>query len=139
MNIGQAAERSGLPAKTIRYYEECGLLQPPERDGRGYRRYAISDVQFLRLIRQARHLGFTMAQCRELIDLYRDRSRSRAEVMNLALRRVGEIDQKIAELWAVHHALSDFIARSDDRARRDYPMMDDFVGSAEGGARERSA
>ena len=139
MNIGQAAKRSGLPAKTIRYYEECGLLQPPERDAHGYRRYETSDVQFFRLLRQARRLGFTMTECRELIDLYRDRNRSSADVANLALRRIGEIDRKIDDLQTVRRALSDLVARCRGDARPDCPMVDDIGGAPRHGHRERSA
>lgn len=138
MNIGQAAERSGLPAKTIRYYEECGLLDPPHRDANGYRRYASSDVQFLRLLRRARRLGFSMTDCRELIELYRDRSRSSADVKKLALRRIGEINRKIIELQSIQRTLFDLVARCDGDTRPDCPIIDDLAGTASGGGK-RSA
>src|SRR3546814_19634419 len=79
MNIGAAAKRSGLPSKTIRYYEDIGLVTPLRRDN-GFRDYADRDVHDLRFIARARGLGFTVEQCRHLLALYRDKDRSRAAV-----------------------------------------------------------
>ena len=60
MNIGTVAHRSGVPAKTIRYYESVGLIPPAERKSNGYRRYGELDVQALRFIQRTRQLGFTV-------------------------------------------------------------------------------
>jgi DNA-binding transcriptional MerR regulator len=75
MNIKDAAERSGLPAKTIRYYEEVGLVQPL-RDANSYRAFRDSDVHKLRFLARARALGFTIEDCRVLLSLYEDKSRA---------------------------------------------------------------
>ena len=80
MNIGQAAERSGLPAKTIRYYEQIGLIDPPARRSSNYRDYDETDVQTLLFIQRARSLGFSIDDCRDLLALNRARDRSAAEV-----------------------------------------------------------
>ena len=97
MNIGQAAERSGLPTKTIRYYEDVGLLQPARR-ANGFRDYGDRDVHDLRFIARARGLGFSVEQCRHLLDLYRDRSRASAEVRQVAADHIEVIRAKIDEL-----------------------------------------
>ncbi len=62
MNIGEASERSGLPSKTIRYYEDIGLIRP-ERGGNGYRDYAATDVHKLRFLQRSRGLGFSVEEC----------------------------------------------------------------------------
>jgi DNA-binding transcriptional MerR regulator len=62
MNIGDVAERSGLPAKTIRYYEDIGLIRP-KRGGNGYRAFANADVHKLAFLGRARSLGFSIEEC----------------------------------------------------------------------------
>jgi MerR family transcriptional regulator, copper efflux regulator len=77
MNIGAAARRSGLPPKTIRYYEEIGLLTA-SRAANGYRDYSEADVQRLGFVQRARRLGFSVEECRQLLSLYSDRDRASA-------------------------------------------------------------
>ena len=72
MNIGDAADRSGLPAKTIRYYEDIGLLRPG-RAGNGYRDYSAREVHQLRFLQRSRSLGFSIEECRQLLSLYDDK------------------------------------------------------------------
>ena len=76
MTIGEAATRSGVPAKTIRYYEEIGLIGEASRNSNLYRSYADADVAMLRFVGRARRLGFSIEELKSLIALYRDRSRS---------------------------------------------------------------
>lgn len=85
VTIGQASERSGVPPKTIRFYEELGLLKPAERLANRYRAYDEGNVQTLRFIRRARNLGFTLEQVDELLALYRNRRRKSEDVKRLAL------------------------------------------------------
>src|SRR6056297_326943 len=75
MNIGDVAERTGLPAKTIRYYEEIGLVRPL-RGENGYRRFRESDVHKLGFLGRARSLGFSIEDCRGLLALYEDEGRA---------------------------------------------------------------
>ena len=102
MNIGEAAAQSGVPAKTIRYYEEIGLIQPARRADNGYRAYRETDVHMLRFVQRARSLGFSVRDCRQLLQLYQDPHRASADVKALAERRVAEIDRKMAR--AAQHA-----------------------------------
>ena len=85
MNIGDAANLSGVSAKMIRYYEEVGLITPPERNQNGYRAYEKSNIHELKFIRRARDLGFTVEQICGLMHLWRDRSRASADVKRIAL------------------------------------------------------
>ena len=98
MNIGTAARRSGLPAKTLRYYETIGLVVPSGRQENGYRAYDERDVHLLTFVRRARSLGFSVADCRDLLGLYRDRHRASADVKALAQSRIEEIGRKIERL-----------------------------------------
>ena len=79
MNIGEAARHSGLPAKTIRYYEEIGLVRPDRRDN-NYRDYGAHALEVLRFLRRSREFGFTIEQCRALLTLYEDPTRCSSQV-----------------------------------------------------------
>ena len=85
MNIGEAADRSGLPVKTLRYYEGIGLVVPSGRKTNRYRIYSERDIQLLRFVCRARSLGFKVEACRELLELYRDRTRNSADVRSAIL------------------------------------------------------
>ena len=78
MNIKDVAAKAGLPAKTIRYYEEIGLITPLRQDN-GYRHFREGDLHKLAFIGRARSLGFTIEECRALLALYEDRARASAE------------------------------------------------------------
>ena len=97
MNISIAAKQSGLTSKTIRYYEEIGLLPPASRGESGYRDYSSRDVDLQRFIRRARDLGFSVKECRSLIELFLDPDRASRDVQELAQAKINEIDHRIKE------------------------------------------
>ena len=129
MHISEAAVRSRLPAKTIRYYEEAGLIGPAARETNGYRDYSERDVHLLRFVQRARSLGFAMQDCRELLSLYDNKRRSSADVKAIALRRLGEIERKLAELESLRAVLSDLVERCHGDDRPDCPILDNMAGS----------
>ncbi|WP_151777781.1 Cu(I)-responsive transcriptional regulator [Acinetobacter brisouii] len=98
MNIGQVAKQTGLSSKMIRYYEEVGLLPNIQRSSAGYRVYGAQDLQALRFIRHARTLDFSIEQIKELLSLWRNQSRHSAEVKQLALAHIEQLQQRIAAL-----------------------------------------
>ncbi|WP_369312120.1 Cu(I)-responsive transcriptional regulator [Providencia rettgeri] len=98
MNIGQAAKLSGISAKMIRYYEQTGLLPKAKRTDKGYRHYTQSDLESFRLIRRARHLGFSSEQIATLLVLWKDNQRASAHVKTMALTHLAELNKKINEL-----------------------------------------
>lgn len=134
MNIGTVAEKSGVPPKTIRYYETIGLIGAAERRPNGYRSYSPLDMQTLNFIKRARGLGFSVVEVRSLLDLWRDNTRSNAAVKALATRHVNVLDRKIEELAAMRTTLMDLVKRCRGDARPDCPILDDLGDtSAQGG------
>ena len=129
MNIGAASARSGLPEKTIRYYEEIGLIAPSRR-GNGYRDYGERDLHILKFLHRSRSLGFSIEDCRSLLSLYRDRERASADVKQLAERRLAEIDGKIRELQSIKRTLAHLAQNCHGDARPDCPILDDLAGEA---------
>lgn len=127
MNIGTAAHKTGLPAKTIRYYEEIGLLSP-DRAGNGYRDYSDNDVHRLRFLQRARGLGFSVEECRQLLSLYDDKKRESADVKAIASAKLTEIDRKLAELTALRAMLSHLVHHCHGNQRPDCPIMDELSG-----------
>jgi len=127
MNIGLASDRSGVPAKTIRYYESIGLIPPADRTDGNYRDYDDSAVSVLQFLKRARAFGFTIDDCRELLSLYRDRNRSSADVKAIAGRRVVEIEAKILELKALRDTLGHLVDRCHGDERPDCPILDDLA------------
>jgi len=129
MNISQAAERSGVPAKTIRYYESIGLTPEPDRRGNGYRDYGKNDVETLRFIGRARKLGFSLRDISSLLTLWHDRNRTSAEVKRLAGDHIAALDTRIEELMAVRRVLQELSERCHGDERPDCPILDNLAGS----------
>lgn len=127
MNIGAVSEKSSLPAKTIRYYEDIGLIRPERRDN-GYRDYSTEDVHRLRFLQRSRSLGFSVEECRQLLALYSDRERESAEVKAVAATKLGEIERKIAELQALRGMLSHLVATCHGDHRPECPIIDGLSG-----------
>ena len=127
MNIGEAAKASGVSAKMIRYYESIGLIPAAGRTESGYRVYAPTEVQMLRFIHRSRALGFPVKDVAELLALWRDRSRSSAQVKELALHRIADIDTKIAELRSIRQTLTDLATRCHGDDRPDCPILEDLA------------
>ena len=131
MNIGAAARASGVPAKTIRYYEEIGLIEAAARSDGNYRVYGDHEVQTLRFIQRARSLGFSVGEVAELLALWRDHSRSSRQVKALASRHLQDIDGKIAALRSMRDTLKELIERCHGDARPDCPILADLAGYGE--------
>lgn len=127
MNVGIAARRSGLPAKTIRYYEDIGLIRPARADN-GYRDYSDDDLHRLGFLRRARGLGFSIEDCRQLMALYADKSRASHDVRELARSHVQAIEEKVRELEQMRATLETLIHACHGDERPDCPILDDMAG-----------
>ncbi|MBR0682899.1 Cu(I)-responsive transcriptional regulator [Roseomonas eburnea] len=129
MNIGDAAKVSGVSVKMIRHYEAIGLLPAATRTESGYRVYRPEDVHALRFIRNARDLGFPLAEIEELLGLWRDRARASAEVKRLALAHVAAIDEKLKALQAMGDTLRELAASCHGDHRPDCPILKGISGA----------
>ncbi|KQZ79118.1 Cu(I)-responsive transcriptional regulator [Mesorhizobium sp. Root157] len=129
MNVGDAARRAGLPAKTIRYYEEIGLIAP-QRAGNGYRAYSGDDVHRLAFLKRARDLGFSIEVCRQLMALYQDRSRASADVRQIASDHVRAIEDKIRELQSMRATLQKLVHACHGDERPDCPILEEMAGES---------
>src|ERR1700761_6061925 len=126
MNIGDASEKSGLPAKTIRYYEDIGLIHP-DRAENGYRDYSGDDVHKLRFLHRSRGLGFSVEECRQLLALYEDKSRASSDVREIASSKLTEIDRKIRELTELRRTLEHLVHACHGNDRPDCPILEELA------------
>jgi len=127
MNIGHAADQTGLGPKTLRYYEEIGLVLPGRAEN-GYRDYSSDQVHQLKFLARARSLGFSIVECRALLSLYQDTSRASSDVRKLAKGHLGQIEAKISELKSMHSTLSHLISACHGDDRPDCPILDELAG-----------
>lgn len=128
MNIGEVAEHTGIPTKTIRYYEEIGLVHPTRRPN-GYRAFRDADIHKLTFLGRARALGFTIEDCRTLLALYEDESRESSQVRAIASDHLKKIVQKIVQLESMHKTLSDLVDACKGDHRPDCPILSDLSSS----------
>lgn len=123
MNIGEAARQSGLPTKTIRYYESIGLLSPSRRTN-GFRDYGEGEVHNLRFIGCARGLGFSVDQCRDLVDLFADRTRAAADLRAAAQPHLVTIERKVEELRRLKRTLDRLMGEPIVEGRPIWPVLE---------------
>ena len=131
MRIGEAAKRSGMAARTIRFYEEAGLIEPATRRESGYREFGADDVRRLRFIHRARNLGFGIDEVGRLLSLWSDRERASADVKRLALEHVARVEAKMAELRSMRDAILHLAERCHGDDRPECPILDELAGGAD--------
>jgi MerR family transcriptional regulator, copper efflux regulator len=127
MNIAEVGKATGLPAKTIRYYEDIGLVQPLRSDN-GYRQFREKDLHKLAFVGRARSLGFSIEDCRALLALYEDRTRESREVHQIASEQLARVQAKIVELRAMEATLSQLVACCHNDDRPDCPILGELSG-----------
>lgn len=123
MNIGKAAQASGVSAKMIRYYESIELIPPARRRESGYRKYSSSDVHMLQFIRRSRDLGFSLSEIKELLSLWLDKSRQSADVKRIATAHMTELREKIDSLEQIANTLQTLIEGCSGDDRPDCPIL----------------
>ena len=124
MNIGEAAEATGVTAKMIRHYEQIGLIRAAGRTGSGYRVYGAKDLSTLSFIRRARDLGFSIAQIRDLLTLWQDRARASGDVKRIASGHIEEMKEKMRLLQEMVHTLEHLSAHCHGDDRPDCPILE---------------
>ena len=132
MNIGEAASESGVPAKTIRYYESIGLIPPAVRAKNGYRNYSPFDIETLKFIQHARRLGFSVKDVGGLLELWWDKSRTSADVKALALKHISDVEKRIAKLQSIRNTLIDLTDRCYGDDRPNCPILEDLAAGPDG-------
>ena len=105
LTIGKVASRAGLSIDTVRYYEREGLLEKPARSASGYRHFPSDAVARLCFIQQAKELGFSLHEIKELLSLRVTPGRSCADVRAHAEHKIADVDRRIARLRRVRGAL----------------------------------
>ena len=126
MNIGEVSLRAGLPPKTIRYYEDIGLVLP-HRSENGYRDFGETDLHKLAFLGRARALGFSIKECRTLLGLYEDDHRESSQVKSVAEQHLAQIDEKIEQLQAMRNTLGHLVAACHGDDRPDCPILEDLA------------
>lgn len=120
LRVSQLAHAAGVPAKTIRYYEQVGVLPAAQRSAAGYRQYSREDVHRLLFVRRARALGLSLSQVRDLAgELEGDRcSTMRPRLRRLVTDQLLVVQQRIAEFQVLERQLTDVLRRIDKTAAR---------------------
>jgi DNA-binding transcriptional MerR regulator len=118
MRIGKLARRLDMNTQTIRYYERIGLLPEPERTESGYRAYGDEDERRLRFIKNARSVGLTLGEVKEVL-AFHERGEAPCEyVTETIARRAEEVERQIAELTEFKGELDRLYARAREQVRR---------------------
>lgn len=110
LTIGKLASRGGVNIETIRYYERRGLLPKPSRAASGYRLYADDAVRWLRFIKQAQLLGFSLTEIQELLSLRMRPGTTCGDIKQRAHQKIAAVDQKIEDLRRIKSALTKLAA-----------------------------
>jgi len=127
VNIGSAAELSGISAKMVRHYESLGLLPRVARTDSGYRQYSQADVHTLQFIKRSRDLGFSMAEIAELVTLWQNRRRTSASVKRIAQKHVDELATRIEAMQSMQRTLRQLLHHCHGDERPDCPILDDLA------------
>jgi MerR family copper efflux transcriptional regulator len=127
LNIGEAAQTSGVSAKMIRHYEAIGLMPAARRTVSGYRVYDEQDIRVLQFIHRGRALGFSLENIAALLALWQDKDRASADVRRLAEQHIGQLDRKIAELQSMKRTLEALASSCHGDQRSDCPILDDLA------------
>lgn len=106
LTVGEAAEAVGVSCKAIRVWEARGLIPQAERTASGYRKFAETDLAPMRFIRQAKALGLTLGEIREVLDLRHAGANPCGRVVEAIDTHVATIDQAIADLVQLRHTLT---------------------------------
>ncbi len=124
MNIGDISKRAELPTKTVRYYADVGLVKPTGRTDSGYRTYDEKALRKLIFVRRSRAMGFSIEDCRKLLDLFENQTRASSEVRHIAKQRLAEISDKLAELKTLEKELTLLVSSCNGDDRPDCPILD---------------
>ncbi len=127
MNIGAVAKLTGLSSKSIRLYEDKGLITSPSRTESGYREYSEQHIQELNLISRAKNAGFSLLECKDFVQLAHDPSRKSSAVKEKARIKLKEVENKIAELKEIEKQLKEWVSACPGDANSECPIINDLT------------
>lgn len=128
MNISEAARRSGLSSKTIRYYEDIALIDPALRSANGYRQYNDRAVRELLFLARSRDVGFNLEESGQLLALLRNSERHSVHAKKLVLEKAGQLQERIEQLQAMQGVLRTMAQRCNGDEGPDCAILDDLAG-----------
>lgn len=128
MNIGEVAKRSDVSAKMIRKYEEQGIIPKAGRSESGYRRYKEDDVHILRFVKRARLLGFSMKEIKALLNLWKNKNRSAAQVKKLTALHMEDLEKKKKEIDRMLKTLKELSTLCHGNEKADCAILDGLAG-----------
>lgn len=126
MNIGELSKLSGVSSKMIRRYEDDGIVAKAKRTDSGYRVYQDQDVQIFKFIKRSRELGFSLSDTKQLVSLWRNKSRSSAKVKEIAKQHVQDLTEKLNETKQMILQLNHLVKNCHGDSRPDCPIIDDL-------------
>ncbi len=129
MNIGAISQITGLSTKSIRLYEEKGIITAPLRSDAGYREYSNQHLQELNLVSRAKNAGFSLAECRDLVDLAHNPNRKSSEVKQRTQDKLTEIKLKIQHLQEIENQLSQWVSSCPGDGNSHCPIIEDLTKS----------
>jgi len=127
MNIGAVSKLTGLSSKSIRLYEDKGLITAPGRSDSGYREYSERHVQELNLISRAKNAGFSLLECKEFVQLASNPNRKSSEVKAKAKEKLLEVEMKIKELKEIERQLKSWVSACPGDANSQCPIIEDLT------------
>ncbi|KOO15767.1 MerR family transcriptional regulator [Vibrio xuii] len=127
MNIGAVSKLTGLSSKSIRLYEDKGLITPPSRSDAGYREYSEQQVQQLNLISRAKNAGFSLLECKEFVQLASNPNRKSSEVKAKAKEKLAEVEVKIKELKEIERQLKSWVSACPGDSGSQCPIIEDLT------------
>ncbi len=116
MTRGQVAERAGVHAETVRYYEQRKLIPRPPRSASGYRQYTVAYVERIRFIKRAQELGFTLSEIQELLSMSVHPEQYSSDVRQRVQVKIIDVAEKIRDLERIQRALVDLATTCDGHA-----------------------
>ena len=128
MNIGEVSRASGLPIKTIRYYEDVGLITP-HRQENGYRVFSDHALYRLKLLRRSRNLGFSVKECLKLLKLYDDPEYTSTQVKDITQNRLSSVEQQIEQLKTIKLELKHLVKSCRDSNSRECVILDGLANA----------
>jgi Cu(I)-responsive transcriptional regulator len=130
MTIGQVAKQTGVSVETVRFYERKGLIEEPARKDSGYRQFTDSDIKRLLFIQQAKTLGFSLMEIKELLSIRADPATSSREIKSLASEKLESIEEKIKMLQRMKKTLKPLVdSCPGEGPKNQCPILEALDGS----------